>query len=126
MPRIFDNIELNLIDGLSQILKEANSADFCIGYFHLRGWEKLAALIDKFRGTEDSCCRILVGMQRPPEEQMRKLHRAIKEETFLDGPTLVHLRREIVESFKEQIEFGVPTLTAEKNITAIGPPDSSK
>lgn len=116
MPRIFDNIELNLIDGLSQILKEANSADFCIGYFHLRGWEKLAALIDKFRGTEDSCCRILVGMQRPPEEQMRELQRAIKEETFLDGPTLVRLRREIVESFKEQIEFGVPTLTAEKTL----------
>ncbi len=116
MPRIFDNIELNLIDGLSQLLKESWSADFCVGYFHLRGWGRLADLIDRFKGTEDSCCRILVGMQRPPEAQMRELQRAIRQETYLDGPTVARLRREAVESFKEQIEFGVPSVSAEKTL----------
>lgn len=86
MPEIFDNISTKLIDGLVTALQEANAAAFCVGYFHLRGWKELAAEIERLPGQdESSCCRILVGMHRPPQEQMRLLQGLQSPSTIVDG-----------------------------------------
>jgi len=108
MPHIFDNIDQALLPALRNTLEDARRADFCVGYFHLRGWGTLADLVERLEGTDESCCRLLVGMHRPPEEIMRSTQRAIQSEEMLDGPTVARLRRETSQSFKEQIEFGVP------------------
>lgn len=50
MPRIFDNIENFLTKGLSDSLKVSHRADFCVGYFNLRGWKEVADKIDLFSG----------------------------------------------------------------------------
>jgi superfamily II DNA or RNA helicase len=113
VPTIYDNIVNHLDEELKQRLVEAQAADFCTGYFRLRGWAELADLVDGLEGTDESCCRVLVGMHRPPEEEMRAAQSAIRRHEYPDGPTLARLRREAARSFREQIEFGLPTAGAE-------------
>ncbi|RMG04689.1 MAG: NgoFVII family restriction endonuclease, partial [Acidobacteria bacterium] len=114
MPKIFDNIELSLLEHLRLILMEAQSAAFCVGYLNLRGWDHLADLVDALPGgTEDAACRVLVGMHRPPEEEMKALASLKRSEETVDGPTLARLKRRMTESFKQQLEFGVPSAQAE-------------
>jgi superfamily II DNA or RNA helicase len=114
MPTIYDNIEKKLLEGLRVSLKGAKGASFAIGYFHLRGWGEISDLVDAFSGRdEDACCRILVGMHRPPEEEMRLLQGLARREEPLDGPAVARLKRQIVESFKRQLTFGLPSNEAE-------------
>ena len=116
MPRIFDNIEQQLLPALRDTLESATRADFCVGYFHLRGWDSIADLVEGFAGSVDSWCRVPVGMQRPPQDAMRRLQSALRREQRLDGPSAARLRREMAKSFKEQIEFGLPSSAAETTL----------
>lgn len=88
MPRIFDNIEKSLLPSLQETLQVAERADFCVGYFNLRGWHHLAGHVDRWAGGDGQCCRLLVGMHVTPTEELRRALRAQDDdEDALDNQT---------------------------------------
>ncbi|HXF46826.1 MAG TPA: helicase-related protein [Burkholderiaceae bacterium] len=113
MPRIFDNIDKDLLPALRASLQVSNSADFCVGYFNLRGWRQVADLIAAYPGTESSRCRLLVGMQKLPQDELREVLSLEGEPIGLDKQQADRLRRRLAEEFRAQLAFGAPTRTDE-------------
>lgn len=108
MPRIFDNIEKSLLPALEETLQVAERADFCVGYFNLRGWRHLAKHVDRWAGGDGQCCRLLVGMHVTPTDELRRALRS-QEEDALDNQTAIREKRRIAEEFRSQLTFGTPT-----------------
>lgn len=109
MPRIFDNIDQPLLPALQQTLETATHADFCVGYFNLRGWRGLGSYIQNWRGGDGECCRLLVGMQRLPEEELREARRLAQHRGGIDNQTALCLKCRLASEFREQLTVGVPT-----------------
>ncbi len=109
MPRVFDNIEVPLLPALRDTLAVAERADFCVGYFNLRGWRSLSDCVDRWAGGSGHCCRLLVGMHVTPGEELRRTLRACGEEATLDNQAAIREKRRIAEEFREQLTVGAPT-----------------
>jgi len=109
MPRIFDNIDQPLLTALQETIKVSRRADFCVGYFNLRGWKQLDSHIEQWSGGDEGCCRLLVGMQRLPHDELQENIRLTKKEEGIDNQTALRLKKKLAEQFREQLTFGVPT-----------------
>ncbi len=109
MPRIFDNIELKLLPTLKDTLEVAERADFCVGYFNLRGWKQIDSYIEKWPGMDGHCCRLLVGMQKLPEDELRAALSITETEEGIDNQTASRLKKRLAEEFRNQLATGIPT-----------------
>ncbi len=124
MPNIYDNIEKHLEEGLNKTLETAKRADFCIGYFNLRGWQKVADNVNKMEGDhlpeefEDDnkyYCRVLVGMQKLPEEEIKEFFSGNFHKT-IDNNDAIRFKKKIAANFKEQLTIGNPTNEDERTL----------
>ena len=118
MSRIYDNIELKFAEGLKQLVSNSGvcRVDFCVGYFNLRGWGSVADLVDNLPGGEvyekdvpvNRVCRLLVGMQRTPEELIQGMYSA-SGLIPADTEQVRKCKRQMAVEFKKQLVVGVPT-----------------
>ena len=109
MPRIFDNIALSLLPALRQTLEITDRSDFCVGYFNLRGWKAIDGLIEQWSGGPGHQCRLLVGMQRLPKDDLRQAYSLLPQEDQISNQVVIRLKRRLAEEFRIQLTFGAPT-----------------
>ena len=117
MPRIFDNLELgtSLLPALRETLALSSRADFCVGYFNLRGWGGLAPYVDDW-SNDDGPCRVLIGMQRLPHEELREALSLFDKPSSIDNQTAHRLRVQLAEQLRQQLTIGVPTNGDERTL----------
>ncbi len=109
MTRIFDNIDQELSGALRATLVVSNRADFCVGYLNLRGWQVIDDLIQPWSAEAGQVCRVLVGMQRPPHDEIRELYRAGSGDAGMDNAVAIRLKSQFAAHLREQITLGIPT-----------------
>jgi len=109
MPRIFDNISHSLLPALKQTLDVSYRADFSVGYFNLRGWRQIDDKIEAWAGGDNYCCRLLVGMHRRPEDELKAAFSFCEDGTGMDNAQVVRIKKEEAEKFRQQLNVGAPT-----------------
>lgn len=107
MPQIFDNIDRLLLPALQSALDLSDRADFCVGYFNLRGWKELDEHIRHWSEAE-RICRLLVGMQKPPQDQLREILSLMSHDQGMDNQSAIRLKKQLAEEFRRQLTFGAP------------------
>jgi len=109
MSRIFDNIDQDLLSTLRATMQVSHRADFCAGYLNLRGWQAIDDLVAPWDPALGQVCRVLVGMQRPPQEEIRELYRQTDDAGLIDNATASRLKTQFAAHLREQITLGIPT-----------------
>ena len=109
MPRILDNLsaDATLLAALRSTLELSERADFCVGYFNLRGWRHVDRYVDGWTQPGGQA-RILVGMQRLPHDQLRDALNPLDEQRF-DNRAALRLKQQLAEQFRSQLLLGMPT-----------------
>lgn len=121
MPKIYDNIENHLVQGLNETLELSQRTDFCVGYFNLRGWKEVADKIDDLsgnivvEGNNDihRVCRLLIGMQKMPVDILREYF-SKDVDHIIDQAEAVKLKKRLAQEFKDQLTIGTPTEADER------------
>ena len=116
MPQVLDNIDEHLLPTLRQTLEVAHRADFCVGYFNLRGWRAIDDLVDRWEGGDRGRCRLLVGMEPRPHDALRSAMRLAGASERMDNQTATRLKGQLAESFREQLTIGAPTAADEAGL----------
>jgi SNF2 family DNA or RNA helicase len=109
MPRIFDNIDQQLLPALRETLELSTRSDFCVGYFNLRGWKQIDSHLEPWPGGEGHCCRLLIGMAKLPQDELLSALSLTRHDGEIDNQAALRLKKRLAEEFREQLAIGIPT-----------------
>ena len=117
MPRILDNLthDSSLLPALQETLRLSSRADFCVGYFNLRGWGGLAPYVDDW-SHDNGPCRVLIGMHRLPHDDLREELSLVDRPSGMDNQTAHRLRLQLAEQLRQQLTIGAPTNADERTL----------
>lgn len=122
MPTIYDNVNQSFLEndqgnGLKDALKISQKGDFCVGYFNLRGWKAIDKVVETWPRTDTPPCRLLVGMQRLPQEELKILVSGqVNKENRISNQRANELRRQVAWEFQRQLTIGAPSIEDEKGL----------
>ena len=118
MPRIFDNMDLKVVSALKENLPHASRMDVSVGYFNLRGWRLLDRLVEELPEGDGTLprCRLIVGMQRSPQEDLRRALSLVKDGEQMSNREALGLIKRATEEFREQLQIGAPTNDDERGL----------
>ncbi|WP_207792419.1 helicase-related protein [Polymorphobacter multimanifer] len=94
---------------MSKVLSVSERADFCVGYFNLRGWRKIDQHIEGWSGQDGNACRLLVGMHKSPENGLREKLATAFHDDGIDNARALELKKELAEGFRAQLALGAPS-----------------
>src|SRR5947207_15211696 len=117
MPQIFDNIEQSLLPTLCEAMGLSERADFCVGYFNLRGWRQIDSLVEKWAGGDGHCCRLLVGMQQMPRDQLRSNLSVLHRDEPIDNKAAIALEKQLTADYAGQPPYGIQTNATEAGLS---------
>ena len=92
---------------MRQAIDLSERADFCVDYFNLRGWKQIACNVERWSGGVKNCCRLLIGMQRLPQDELREALSLIHSSNGIDLQTAARLKKRMAEDFREQLNRAI-------------------
>jgi len=113
MPRIFDNIDKTLLPTLRETIDVSHKSDFSVGYFNLRGWKSISDKVGQFSGGEGAQCRLLIGMQTLPREELKQAYQISGDGDLVDNKRALDLKKKLAYEFRRQLTIGLPTAVDE-------------
>ncbi len=134
MSKIFDNAEQKVDDGINAILTNSGvtRADFCVGYFNLRGWKLVCDNIEKLNG-ETICeaatghfgqtksvhrtCRLLIGMHSMPHQYVQDMFSTKEQKP--DGEMVKKCKRALLNDLRKQLTYGYQTSADEHTLQCL-------
>ena len=66
-------------------------------------------IIEEWSGGDQNCCRLLVGMQRLEEEELRRTLSVTEAENGIDNQAAIRLKADMAHKFRNQLTHGCPT-----------------
>lgn len=119
VPKILDNIGIQVESELLTSLGGARSLDAAVGYFNLRGWRLIADAVEALPGRSDGVkARVLVGITESPPDELQRLA-VSSDQRLADNRTAKRLHCETVAEYRHQLEVGVPTDDDERALRAL-------
>ena len=86
-----------------------------MGYFNLQGWGGLAPYVDQWE-PDDGPCRVLIGMQRLPHEELKEALNLVEGSQGMDNRTAYRLRLQLAEQLRQQLTIGAPNNADEQTL----------
>ena len=72
--------------------------------------------MEQWAGGDGHCCRLLVGTQRLPEDELREALRMVRSDQLIEQQTALLLKKRLAEEFRTQLTIGAPSNEDERGL----------